>query len=270
MMGKIANSEQQHSDKGDRLYKNIVVGTGTVAGGGALEILNQNINQISGKRAFNAIKTPLPHNADNQKIYEKLKDYGRTKGINFNDQDARMNFNFSTPIFDVPSNTIHFDTKMNRTAALLAHEIGHGVNAKEGLLKGNKRLIAYRASQMASSLNPAVAAGGVTKYILNKKDNPEKAKRTRRNTLLYTGLSATPHLYEEAKATHRGFKLLKQLGHQATKEDKRVMRSALGTYAVPALAPFAAAGTYFAADAIRDKLKEKRRKNEHNGLHQTP
>ena len=144
--------------------------------------------------------------------------------------------------------------------SVLAHELGHKMSMDSKKFGKARGLGAGIMAGVGNKVAPLAAGGGIAAHRLNKKRDPKKAKKIRAATLAGTTLPFVPQLAEEARASIKGSKLLDQAGIRDA-AGKAGLKGAFGTYASQ-LAPAAVAGTYFAGDAIRDKLKERKKKKE--------
>lgn len=148
--------------------------------------------------------------------------------------------------------------KNNLNSTELAHEVGHGIDEKEGVL-GEFRYKPGRASKWADSVNSSgytVSSGllsGVAAGLYDSKDRPRRSKF---HAAKKAGILATPYagiaagnslqLINERNASKNGLKVLKDLG--ASKEhmdnSKKALKLSYGGYLVdPAMAVLKTAGS---------------------------
>jgi hypothetical protein len=97
----------------------------------------------------------------------------------------------------------------------ISHELGHAVNHKE-----NRWLMPLR-NRLITGL------GGLTSYALARQDHPGLAALT-------AALSFAPTLYDEGKASLRGYKNLKEMGKNPS---MKPLALGFGTYALGASLP---------------------------------
>lgn len=142
------------------------------------------------------------------------------KALSFNDQKSgRSAYVFS-------------EDSAKRGAA--AHEIGHTANA-QGKVMGSKLFRVLLDQKLKAGLEVGNAFTGMMGGIDRDIYDGSKRKGYTAAQLALTTVKNVPTLIDEAAATHKAYKMLKnKYGKEEAKKNLKGMRAAFGSYAVPA------------------------------------
>lgn len=260
---------------------------GTVGGIKGSKKLNKiaNINLAKSKlKHYENMESDKKYDSDEINVLKNLIKKSKNLGIKINPRGDDSNYEYET-------DTINLGSPISAT---LAHEMGHAAMHKKGRSKDILGRAAHSKAgrawgiyfEDATNLNAnnkvdkvfqhasrgLFLGDGIRRGIKSSKQeesgNTKGAKRTRRNALLISGLSAAPTLIKEASASRKGIKYLKEAGasKEILKNSKKSLGHAFGTYASLAGIPIAleAGGTAIGYGAHKLISKSKNKKKENN------
>ena len=247
---------------------------GTIGGIKASHKLNRVINEKLSKLELADMARGYLNKEEYNKVLRNLRKKSSELGIKLTITDT-INHTFDNP-------------------SSLAHEMGHASMSKKGRSKDVIGKVAHskfgdslgsyfdnatnqnsnsKESKILKHASRGLFLGdGIRRGIKSSKQeehgDTKKAKRTRRNALLISGLSAAPTLIKEASASRKGIKYLKEAGasKRMLKNSRRELRHAFGTYAsnigIPISLEVGGTAIGYGAHKLISKSKNKKKVDE--------